>query len=119
MLRTCSSWVQKLSAAETYVINVDTLVGGHAHDVSSVQVTDRLVALAADRALPWSCLVTVPCAPWSAARFNDTGEEHMPRPVFNRACVDGIRDAHGKLPVKAAQATDDVCQCYSRDGQCC
>ena len=28
----------------------------------------------------------------------------MPRPLFNRACVNGIRDAHGKLPLKTTQA---------------
>jgi len=106
------SWVQKLSAAETYVINVDTLVGGHAHDLRSKQVTDKLVALAADRRC-LGCLVSIPCSPWSAARFNDTGGEHMPRPLFNRACVDGIRDAHGKLPLKTMQAlqmcTNAIC----------
>ena len=49
-------------------------------------------------------LVTIPCSPWSAARFNDTGEKHMPEPLFNQAHVDGIPDDNGQLPLQVVQA---------------
>ena len=96
-------WMRRLSCAETYVINVDTMVGGHGHDINSTAVTDRLVKLAA-HARCLGVLVSIPCAPWSAARFNATGEEHCPKPLFTRGSPDGLRDAKGLLPLKTKRA---------------
>ena len=91
--------VQQLSAAQTYVINVDTEIGGHSHDMRTDAVTDRLKVLAADpRCL--GVLATLPCSPWSAARYNPGGA----RPLFSRQFPNGILDPDGRVPLQVVHA---------------
>ena len=91
--------MRKLSAAQTYVINVDTEQGGHAHDLSTEQVTDRLVTLAQDpRCL--GVLATVPCSPWSAARMNG----NWTKVLFDSRHPDGIPNDQGQMPLQTIKA---------------
>jgi hypothetical protein len=91
-------WIGELSAAESYVINVDTERGGHSHDLRSAVVTDRLVELASSP----NCLgvlATLTCGPWSAARFNGAG----PQPLFDNKHPDGIT-INGHMPLQVVHA---------------
>jgi hypothetical protein len=92
-------WVKELSVAQVYVINVDTEIGGHSHDLRATVVTDRLVALAGSEQC-LGVLATLPCGPWSAARFNGAG----PQPLFNTLHPDGIPLADGTVPLQVQQA---------------
>ena len=76
--------VRKLSASEVYVVNIDTLNGGHSDDIGAEQVAARLEQLAGSP----DCLgvvESIPCSPYSASRFNGDG----PSPIFTTDHPDG------------------------------
>ena len=91
--------IKELGTADSYVLNVDTLQGGYAHDLSSPVVASRIKQLAADP----NCLgilATIPCSTWSAARFVQPG----PEPVRDRTHPKGIPDSEGKISASALKA---------------
>ena len=94
-----SSWVSELSAAKTYVINIDTLRGGYAHDLSAPTVAKRLIQLAKDPRCV-GVLAAIPCGTWSPARFVQPG----PAPLRSQAFPSGIPNADGSLPSAVQRA---------------
>ena len=95
-----ASWVRELSASEVYVLNIDTRVGGYAHDMASVEVKERLKKLAADP----NCLgvlTAIPCGTWSPARFVQPGPPPL-RKLPNYP--EGIPDGEGNLPASVQHA---------------
>ena len=92
--------IRNMSAAEVYVINVDTERAGHFDDLSTTPVTDRLVKLASSNECR-GVLASIPCSPYSAARH--TGDSG-PGPLFDVDNVDGIKDANGQLPLATLKA---------------
>ena len=92
--------VREISAAQVYVINVDTKHGGYAHDLSSPKVAQRLTELAADpRCL--GVLATIPCGTWSPARWVQPG----PPPLRSLPeHPSGIPDASGRIPAHVLRA---------------
>ena len=95
-----ASAVKQLSAAETYVVNVDTQHGGHAHDLSSPPVAARLLSLA-NSPQCLGVLATIPCSTWSAARYVRPGPLPLRRLPHHAA---GIPDANGRLPLSVTRA---------------
>jgi hypothetical protein len=95
-----AEWVRKLSAAEVYVINIDTQQGGYAHDLADPTVSKKLVALAQSSDCA-GVLATIPCSTFSSIRFVQPG----PKPVRNLTHPEGIpHDQTGRIPAIAATA---------------
>ena len=92
-------WTRSLSAAETYVVNIDTTRGGYEHDLASPTVANRLVELASKPEC-LGVLATIPCSTWSPARYVQPG----PPPLRNLTYPSGIPDASGNVPVSVTRA---------------
>ena len=100
--------IQQLSASTTVVVNVDTLHGGHSHDLSSPEVAKKLIQLAK---LPrcTGVLATIPCSTWSAALFKQPG----PAPLRNLTYPSGIPNEYGELPFKVTKANACAIHCIA------
>jgi hypothetical protein len=97
-----SEHLSHLSHAAVVVINVDTELGGRAHDLTDPRLVKQLIEYASNP-MCLGVLATIPCSTWSVLRFRALASG-ISSPLRDCDFPVGIPNPDGSLPAKVKAA---------------